>query len=252
MKDKSITNQELIGKNALLKQRIQELEESEAQRKRAEEALRESEEHFTTIFNTQQNGIIVIDTEMHRIVDANTAALRMIGATRENVIGHECHKFICPSERGKCPITDLKIEVDNSERVLTRLNHTELSILKTVSHMKLGSKNFLIESFIDITERKRVDECLREKESKLSSIFRAAPVGIGMVINRVFQEANDTLCRMTGYSREELLGQNARMLYPTQKDYDFVGQEKYRQIDEKITGTVETRWKRKDGTIILS
>jgi two-component system cell cycle sensor histidine kinase/response regulator CckA len=88
------------------------------------------------------------------------------------------------------------------------------------------------------------------KESKLSSIFRAAPVGIGMVINRVFQEANDTLCRMTGYSREELLGQNARMLYPTQKDYDFVGQEKYRQIDEKITGTVETRWKRKDGTII--
>jgi PAS domain S-box-containing protein len=71
-----------------------------------------------------------------------------------------------------------------------------------------------------------------------------------MVINRVFQEANEMLCHMTGYNRKELLGKSARMLYPTQEDYDYVGQEKYRQISEKGTGTVETRWKRKDGTVI--
>ena len=102
----------------------------------------------------------------------------------------------------------------------------------------------------DITDRKQAEESLREQEIKLSSIFRAAPVGIGMVINRVFQEANEMLCHMTGYNRKELLGKSARMLYPTQEDYDYVGQEKYRQISEKGTGTVETRWKRKDGTVI--
>lgn len=220
------------------------------ERKRAEEALQESEKRFATIFNTQQNGIIIIDPETHTVIDANAAALHMIGVTREEAIGHECHKFICPAERGMCPITDLGIDVDNSERVLIKKDHTALSILKTVSRLKLDGKNCLIESFIDITERKRAEELLREQESKLSSIFRAAPVGIGMVINRFFQQANDTLCQITGYSREELLGRNARMLYPTQEDFNYVGQEKYRQIGEKSTGTVETRWKRKDGTVI--
>ncbi len=100
------------------------------------------------------------------------------------------------------------------------------------------------------SERKQAEGALQEQERKMSSIFRAAPVGIGMVINRVLREANDMLCSMTGYSREELLGENARMLYPTQEDFDYVGKEKYRQIGEKNIGTVETRWKKKDGTII--
>ena len=88
-----------------------------------------------------------------------------------------------------------------------------------------------------------------EREAKLKSIFRAAPIGIGMVVNRYIQEANDTLCHMTGYTRDELIGNNARMLYPSQEDYEFVGAEKYRQIREQEIGTVETRWRRKDGVI---
>lgn len=88
---------------------------------------------------------------------------------------------------------------------------------------------------------------VREREVKLDSIFRAAPIGIGMVVNRVIQEANDTLCQMTGYAREELVGNSARMLYPAQEDYEYVGAEKYRQIHEQAIGTVETRWLRKDG-----
>jgi PAS domain S-box-containing protein len=100
------------------------------------------------------------------------------------------------------------------------------------------------------SERKQAQEDIKEQEGKLASIFRAAPVGIGMVINRIFQEVNDTLCQMTGYSREELLGQSARMLYPTDEDFNHVGQEKYRQIADKGTGTVETYWKTKDGRVI--
>ncbi|MBP7829574.1 MAG: transporter substrate-binding domain-containing protein [Kiritimatiellae bacterium] len=91
---------------------------------------------------------------------------------------------------------------------------------------------------------------LQQSEDKIRSLFRAAPVGIGMVTHRVIQEANDRLCEMTGYGREELLGQSARMLYPTQEDFDTVGREKYRQIEEQGTGTVETPWRRKDGRII--
>ncbi len=99
-------------------------------------------------------------------------------------------------------------------------------------------------------EKKVTDHLLRESEEKIQSIFRAAPVGIGLVTNRVLTEVNDTFCHMTGYSKKELIGKNSRMLYFSQEDYDFVGNEKYRQIGEAGTGTVETRFRRKDGGLI--
>ena len=113
-----------------------------------------------------------------------------------------------------------------------------------------GDRVGVVVAHEDITARRQAEEALWASEAKLKSIFRAAPVGIGLVCNRVFVEANDMLCQMTGYSPQEMIGQSARLLYPTDQDYDHVGQEKYRQIAATGTGTVETRWRRKDGAII--
>jgi PAS domain S-box-containing protein len=55
---------------------------------------------------------------------------------------------------------------------------------------------------------------------------------------------------MTGYSGEELIGQDARILYPSDEEYQRVGTEKYRLMGDRGIGTIETRWQRKDGTII--
>ena len=89
-----------------------------------------------------------------------------------------------------------------------------------------------------------------EMEQWLRSIIRAAPTGIGVVKNRVLFQVNEKICEMTGYTSDELTGQIARMLYPTQEDFDYVGHEKYRQIHQKGTGTVESKWLCKDGRII--
>ncbi|MBU1566570.1 MAG: transporter substrate-binding domain-containing protein [Proteobacteria bacterium] len=102
----------------------------------------------------------------------------------------------------------------------------------------------------EIVERKRVEKALQSQKSTLDSIFRVAPTGIGLVVNRVIVQANDKLCHITGYAHEELINQNARILYPSTEEFEFVGTEKYRQIAEKDTGTVETHWQRKDKTII--
>ncbi len=90
---------------------------------------------------------------------------------------------------------------------------------------------------------------LARAEQLLAAILRSAPTGIGMVEKRVIVEVNDYILALTGYNREELIGKNARMLYPSQAESDYVGTEKYRQISEKGTGTVETRWQHKDGSI---
>lgn len=84
----------------------------------------------------------------------------------------------------------------------------------------------------------------------LSSVFRVAPVGIGLVIDRRILQANERFCEMVGYTPDELIGQNALRLYPDQAEYERVGREKYRQISEHGTGTIETQLRRKDGTVI--
>jgi PAS domain S-box-containing protein len=116
------------------------------------------------------------------------------------------------------------------------------------THEELGQRVKALEK--EILSFNKIEGSLRESEATLRSIFRAAPTGIGMVSNRVIQQANERLCNMTGYSREELMGKSARILYCTDEDYEYVGREKYAQIRERNTGTVETRWMCKDGSII--
>jgi PAS domain S-box-containing protein len=99
----------------------------------------------------------------------------------------------------------------------------------------------------NIMLRRRAERALRQSQARLSSIFTAAPVGIGLVSNRILKRVNDRICEMLGRKPEELLEQSARILYPSDEDFEFVGREKYRQISEYGTGTVETRWVRKDG-----
>ena len=102
----------------------------------------------------------------------------------------------------------------------------------------------------DITKRVRSEQALLESESQMQSIFKVAPVGIGVVVDRILQDVNDRFCEISGYPREELIGQNSRIVYVSDEEYEFVGQEKYRQIQARGTGTVETRFRRKDEKII--
>jgi PAS domain S-box-containing protein len=132
------------------------------ERRMAEFRLRESEARLKAIFSSVQVGITLIDAETHRVVDANPAALRMMRRPLEDVKGQVCHQFLCPAEEGACPITDLDQEIDESERAVLTADGESVPILKSVVRVRLEGREHLLESFIDISERKAA-EAEREK-----------------------------------------------------------------------------------------
>jgi PAS domain S-box-containing protein len=104
---------------------------------------------------------------------------------------------------------------------------------------------------VRVQKAKKASELLlKESEEKLHSIFSAAPVGIGLVVSRVLMEVNDVLCKMIGYDRSELIGKSAEILYPTHDEFERVGVEKYKEIAEKGTGSIETIFKCKNGKLL--
>ncbi|MBN1344196.1 MAG: response regulator [Phycisphaerae bacterium] len=138
-----------------------------AKRQAEEAAVRESEERLQTIMQSIQTGILVIDAETHQIVDANPAATEMLHSSREQVIGRACHDLITTAGGGKCPITDMGGTLDRTERELLRGDGTSLPILKTAVLATLRGRGCLIESLVDISDRKRAEEKLKENNAMM-------------------------------------------------------------------------------------
>jgi len=148
------------------------------ERKEAEEALRASEERFRTIIHAMQAGIVIIDAQTHRILEANQKTFEMIGGGDEAILGSVCHSFICPAEVGRCPVTDLGQTIDSSERILLTIRGEKISILKSVVKTTLGGRPVLIESFIDITERKQAEAALGDSEARYRAVIDQAPEAV--------------------------------------------------------------------------
>jgi len=68
---------------------------------------------------------------------------------------------------GECPITDLGQEVDNSERVLLRANGESVPILKTVVPITLNGHNYVLDSFVNISDLKAAREIAHKESAKL-------------------------------------------------------------------------------------
>jgi PAS domain S-box-containing protein len=110
------------------------------------------------VFDRIQTGILIIDPATHTIIDANPIAEYLIGRTKDQLVGSICHDFVCPAKCGECPITDLHKDIRNIERALINAKGEKIPILKTVAKAEVNGKEYLIESFIDIIDRKIAEE----------------------------------------------------------------------------------------------
>ncbi len=213
------------------------------------DALREQTEEFDQFFANALSLLCITDTDGHfrRLSQewANT-----LGYPLEVLIGRRFIDFVHPDDIQKTLAADRQLADQNPVQGFVNRFRCRDGSYRWLEWRSFPAGKMIYGVARDITEQRQAEDALHQSQARLHSIVRAAPTGIGVVRNRVFTEVNDRICEMTGYTREELLGRNARILYPSDEDYEYVGREKYRQIAERGTGTVETRWLRKDGRII--
>ncbi|MCK5147652.1 response regulator [bacterium] len=133
--------------------------------------LRENDERqartLKDVFEAIQTGVIIIDAVTHEIVFVNAAAAVMVQTSPEAMTGKLCHNFICPAQKGNCPITDQGMSSENAERVLLRSDGSKCPVLKSVKLFEYQGRSCLLETFIDITDIKQIEI---ERENNLSAL----------------------------------------------------------------------------------
>lgn len=203
-------------------------------------------------FDAISDLIMVLDNQ-HRILRANRSMIDALGMSEQEVIGKSCFELVHGAKEPPafCPHALLVADgKDHSAEVveprLGGIYDVRVSPIIAENGQVVGS----VHINRDITARKQAEEALSRSESMLRGVLQSAPIGIGVVVNRLFKWTNEFTAKMTGYSQEELLGQSARMLYENDEEFERVGAVKYTQIAATGAGTTETRWKRKDGTLI--
>jgi len=241
------TTEELEGRIAELERRLDE--------KGADNRM-SSADHSTCVaaFMSSPDNMVISRLQDGMILDVSDTFLLTSGYAREEVVGRSVIDIgiWSDSEERQAFITPLR----ECGEVRCFLAHFTMKDGRTrpfeISgrQVEIAGEACVVSISRDVSEIKRQEAQLRKQLGTLDSIFRAAPTGIGMVRDRVITAANQRLCDMLGYSPDELVNQEARILYPTQAESDWVGKEKYEQIARRGTGTVETRWVRKDGRII--
>jgi len=149
--------QQVQERTAMLQEINAQLEEEISERMLVEGQLREQQQQLKMVLDSVLVGVVVVDPETHLILQTNRVANDLFGLNEDEIVGRECHDFICPSQKGNCPITDQHQKVDLNERVLLTSSRRQLPIIKTVVRNNINGKDCLIESFIDISKQREYE-----------------------------------------------------------------------------------------------
>ena len=207
--------------------------------------LERSRSQFDLLLRSAPVSILVVQDG--RYVFANPYGARLQGYDRpEDLVGTPQLDSIAEEYQGAIRVRMARIEAGESndpmELNVLRKDGTRVTTESTSIPIEYDGRPAALILGRDMTEQKRM-------EDRLASILKAVPAGIGVVQlpGRIIREVNDKLCGMTGYSREELAGRSIALFYADPEEYERVGREKYREMEERGYGTVETVWRTKEG-----
>ncbi|MDO8990604.1 MAG: PAS domain S-box protein [Sideroxyarcus sp.] len=193
-----------------------------SERKTAQQALRESEDRFRSIFANSLDGIALIDAETRKFAMTNPALEHMLGYDHE--------------ELGSIGISDIHPEEvlpEVQEGFNDRLSGADMPLLDLPMKRRDGSvfyaninagpmtiegRSYMMSTFRDITERKKTEDALRQS----ATVFENSHDGVTITdLDGRILAANRAFLKISGYSEAEVLGQNQSILHSGRQDRDF-------------------------------
>jgi len=223
--------------------------------KKKEHTLETRQAQLNTLMNFSDDIFVLKDENgIYKLV--NPAFCKFIGMHEHEIVGKTDHDLFPLEEADRYRADDIRIMesgvgVSQDEEVSGRHGQKKwLNVIKLPVENSSKQRLGVFCSVRDVTERKKAEEELSKSEALLQSLFRAAPVGVGLVKDRVIQWANESFCSMLGFSLGELVGKSSRILYETDEEFQRVGALKYPQIYEKGVGEIDTQFRHKDGRLV--
>jgi two-component system NtrC family sensor kinase len=223
------------------------------ERKKAEEALRDAKEHYSALVENLADGVFQFREGV--ITWCNSAVEAIYGYSRDELIGMEASGFFPeeeePSEYTRRVSVAIRSKgVFRDTRTIRDKNSVEKEVEYSVSQIPDRRPVELVAIVRDITERKRMEEALRESEEQYSAL-------VGNIADAVFSYrdgkmlwVNDTIEQILGYSQQEIVGLDANLFVSEDTDLTEVVSEVGTGIKQKGHFHGTTKAKKKDGTVV--
>lgn len=179
-----------------------------------ENALRKSEYRFRNLFERAGDSIFIANRHM-QIIDANTRACQVLGYTEQEML--------------KLSVMDIEIGINYPESMLANLRMGMPQLLEVVKKRKDGTtfpaemqisrfeedgKEFFQAIVRDLTEREEAQRKIRESDQRIREVIEMTPAGYFVADSKSFiLDVNPALCCLSGFQRDELIGQNLSKLF---------------------------------------
>ncbi len=210
---------------------------------------------FRSLLDLSRDAIEVVDPETHRFIDVNETACRALGYSREDLLSMHV-----PDVSPDMSEEDLK-QVDGrlrkSGELLFEARHrrkdgsfypieVSVSMVKRAPSKVKDAREYHVAVVRDITERK-------QEEARHQTIFEGMLDGVGVIDieTRRFVDANQALCRMLGYSHDEITRRHVPAIHP-RKDWPAVVEQFDRQAAGDVRLIESVPMKRKDGSLFYA
>jgi len=205
---------------------IEAIAQDITKKKIIEQKLKESEEKYRGLVNNISDIIYELDIN-GKCSYVSHQLLGISGFSPEEMIGQNVFNFVHPDDLTKVA-EEVKIAYnsDDNHYFEFRLQHKDghyVPVFSRISSMTIEEKQKLTGVLVDITERKKVEQKLKESEEKFRTFTEQAFMGITIFQDRLIKYVNRHLVRIIGYSSEELLhmqpDQITKLIHPEDREF---------------------------------
>ena len=204
-----------------------------------ENGLVQCQENFRTIFDSAADAMFIMEAE-GKVLVVNDAACAMLGKRKDALIGHTLEMFAPGSS---CPLAEhsdmltkgsARIEMPYTDEI-GRVLQLEVDLRM----MPMGGRMVLVISARDISARKEAERRTKLNEERLRALFEQAGMAIAQIdLDGRLMDVNEQLLRLTGYDRQDLLGQRATLLLDQTSDEEL--EQRMKRLLRSDTGMLVT------------